>query len=176
MKILVYGFGPYGKYPDNVTERIIQKLKSRQTVITKIFPVRFDQEQFLKALQNPEPDAILGLGQYTRGSKIRIEHQASNIQRNNNNTPQKPIKPGKAEFLPVSLRLQPSEQAILSSAAGSHVCNFSMYTILDALQNKNIPYAFLHIPRSINITDAVNFVETVINRIEEQLPPTAPGL
>lgn len=165
MKIFLYGFRAYGKYKDNITEKIIQRLVPRSTVITKVFPVMFDQKQFLESLQEIEPDIILGLGQCRKGDKIRIEQQAKNIQQDGHEAPQKPIIPGKNKFLPVTLHLKPTEKSVLSFDAKNFVCNFSMYVILNAIKNRNIPYAFLHIPHSFDLDQATTFVEMTIDQI-----------
>ena len=82
MRFLIYGFGPYRQFQDNVTEKILRELPRRGGRKKIVFPVRFHKGQFLNAIKQHRPDVILGLGQCTYGQRLRIEAQAANRRRN----------------------------------------------------------------------------------------------
>ena len=73
MRLLIYGFGPYRQFQDNVTEKILRGLPRRSGRKKLVFPVRFHKGQFLNAIKQHRPDVILGLGQCARGQRLRIE-------------------------------------------------------------------------------------------------------
>ena len=68
MRVLIYGFGSYRDFPDNITETIIKALPSHPNVKTVVFPVRFDKRQFIEVLKRHQPDVVIGLGQCTQKS------------------------------------------------------------------------------------------------------------
>src|SRR6266508_2139059 len=80
MRFLVYGFGPYRQFRDNITAKIIKRLPESGDLRKCIFPVRFDSKQFVGALRRHRPDVVLGLGQSSR-RKIEIEMRAANRKR-----------------------------------------------------------------------------------------------
>jgi pyrrolidone-carboxylate peptidase len=76
MRLLMYGFGPYREFADNITEKILGKFPQRRGLKKIVFPVRFRKRQFISAVKNYKPDIILGLGQCSRGQRLRIESRA----------------------------------------------------------------------------------------------------
>lgn len=77
MKVLIYGFEPYGKFSENISQDIVKKLPN--SFRKCIFPVKFDSQQFLVVLERENPDIIIGLGQHPRARKVRIERVAKNL-------------------------------------------------------------------------------------------------
>ena len=63
VRVLVYGFGPYRGFSENITAQIIESLPARPGLRKIIFPVRFHRKQFVDALRKPMPLMVLGLGQ-----------------------------------------------------------------------------------------------------------------
>ncbi len=49
-RILLYGFGPYRQFRDNITARIIKSLPRQAGLKTIVFPVRFHRRQFVEAV------------------------------------------------------------------------------------------------------------------------------
>src|SRR5436305_14967055 len=84
MHLLIYGFGPYLGFYDNVTERIVRKLPKRRWLTKVIFPVRFHRSHFINAIKAYNPDVIFGLGQCSRGRRLSIEATAIKKRRNSN--------------------------------------------------------------------------------------------
>ena len=79
-RILLYGFGPYREFRDNITAKIIKSLAPRPGLKKVIFPVRFHRGQFVNTLQRIKPDIVLGLGQSSRRG-VDVEAQAANRRR-----------------------------------------------------------------------------------------------
>ncbi len=50
MNILVYGFGPYKQHKENITEKIIRKI--RKNVIKVVFPVKPEKSCFWRRLRD----------------------------------------------------------------------------------------------------------------------------
>jgi pyrrolidone-carboxylate peptidase len=147
-RILIYGFGPYRNFQDNVTEKIVRRLPRRRWLHRMIFPVRFASRPFIDALRKVRPDFILGLGQCSRGRRLRIEVAAANKRRNNRAEKPRPIVPNGALRLSTNLKLDLGRRARASHNAGDYVCNYSMYVILDFLRKRRRPtrFAFVHVP------------------------------
>jgi pyrrolidone-carboxylate peptidase len=146
--ILIYGFGPYRNFQDNVTEKIVRRLPRRRWLHRMTFPVRFANRPFIDALRKVRPDIVLGLGQCSRGKHLRTETTAANKRRNHRAEKPRPIVPNGARRLSTNLKLDLGRQARASHNAGDYVCNYSMYVILDYLRKRRRPtrFAFVHIP------------------------------
>jgi len=164
MKILVYGFKPYKNYRENITEKIVRKISNRACLKKVIFPVKFKKEYFLEKIKKLKPDVILGLGQHPRGQKIRIERKAANSKKYNQERPEIIYK-GKPKYQFVNLKLKKDKDSWISYDAGKYVCNFSMYVITDFFKNKEIKFAFVHIPKDFNFKRVIRFVENKIDEI-----------
>jgi pyroglutamyl-peptidase len=147
-RILIYGFGPYRNFQDNVTEKIVRRLPRRRWLHKMIFPVRFSKRQFTDAIRQRHPDIVLGLGQCSRGRRLRMEMGAANKRRNNRAEKTRPIVPNGALRLPANLKLDLGREARPSRNAGDYVCNYSMYVMLDFLNKHRLPtrFAFVHVP------------------------------
>lgn len=168
MKILIYGFKPYGRWRENITERVVGKVRGRKGLKKAVFPVRFERGIFLKEIKKCKPDIILGLGQCPRGKKLRIERRAANLKRSSKKEKPKIISKGRPKYQFVNLRLEKSKISWVSYNAGKYVCNFSMYIISDFSKDKNIKFAFIHIPKDYDVNKAVEFIETEIDGIIER--------
>ncbi|MDP2743791.1 MAG: hypothetical protein Q8P00_01835 [Dehalococcoidia bacterium] len=168
MRILVYGFGVYRSFKENVTEKIIRRMPRQRQLAKIIFPVRFHRRQFIDAVRKHDPEVILGLGQCSRGRRLRIERRAVNKRRNDKGEKPKPIVRGGSRRLPTSLRLGLGSQARFSLNAGDYVCNYSMYVILDYLKRRREPvrFGFIHIPYDYDSRKAKRILLKAIDSIE----------
>lgn len=151
MRLLIYGFGPYKQFQDNSTQRVVGILPRSQNLKKIVFPVRFDKRQFTDAVKEYNPDVVLGLGQCSRGKRLRIERRAINRKRNEKKERARPIVGGGPKWLPTTLKrgtFRFGKQAKSSRDAGDYVCNFSMYVILDYLKHHDpaARFGFIHIP------------------------------
>jgi pyroglutamyl-peptidase len=164
MRILLYGFGPYRQFTDNVTERILRKIPKRRGLTKIVFPVKFDRAQFIRAVTKYNPQWIVGLGQCSRGRRLRIETRALNRRRNSKREKARPIAARGARKLFTDLRLDLGRQARRSRDAGDYVCNFSMYVMLETLRRRQlkIRYGFIHIPRDYDPGKVAALVDSAL--------------
>jgi len=169
MRLLIYGFGPYRQFQDNVTEKIVRGLPRRSGRKKLVFPVRFHKGQFLNAIKQHRPDVVLGLGQCAHGQRLRIEAQAANRRRNSPDEKARPIFAGGPPSLRTNLRLALGRQGKSSNKAGEYVCNYSMYVILAFIMRHQLPtrFGFIHIPHRFDYKKAIRLVEKAIGKIEK---------
>jgi pyroglutamyl-peptidase len=168
MRILVYGFGVYRSFKENVTEKILRRLPRRRQLRKIIFPVRFHRSQFIDAVRKHDPEVILGLGQCSRGRRLRIERRAVNRRRNDRHERATPIIRGGSRQLSTILKLNIGPPARFSRDAGDYVCNYSMYVILDYLKRRRVPvrFGFVHVPHDFDPGRASLILAKAIDRIE----------
>jgi len=166
-RILLYGFGPYRQFRDNITVRIIKSLPRQAGLKKTVFPARFHRAQFIEALKRFKPDIVLGLGQSAR-RRIDVESQAINRRRARRESKPKPISLRGRQRLKTTLPLKIGNHAGKSTSAGDYVCNFSMYVMLDHIRryDLDIPYGFVHIPHDYDETEATRLVERVLLRCQ----------
>ena len=164
MRVLIYGFGPYRQFRDNITAKILETLPASGGLKKIVFPVRFDRNQFVWALKRHQPDIVLGLGQSSR-RKIEIEARALN-RRQEQNKKQRPISAVGPKWLPTTLGIKPGRQARRSRNAGDYVCNYSMYVMLAHIvrTKMRIPFGFIHIPHDYERRKAGRFVRRVLRQ------------
>ncbi len=167
MRVLIYGFGSYRDFPDNITETIIKALPSHPNVKTVVFPVRFDKRQFIEVLKRHQPDVVIGLGQCTR-NRAEIESRATNRQRAGKKGSVKPIQRSGAKFLPTTLEIKLGPQVGRSVNAGDYVCNYSMYVMLDYIRRNagEVKLTFLHIPHDADPRKATTLVTRAIKKLQ----------
>lgn len=163
VRLLVYGFGPYRKFTENITAQIIESLAPRPGLRRIIFPVRFHRKQFVDALRNPMPLLVLGLGQSSR-PRIEVETRAINRRRASKTRAPRPITAGGETWLPATMPLSVTRPSAKSINAGDYVCNFSMYVMLEELerQERHGGFAFVHIPFDHDLQAACRYVERVV--------------
>lgn len=181
MLVMVYGFGPYRQFENNITQQIVRKLPSSPNLQKIVFPVRFDKKQFTDAVKKHRPDLVLGLGQCSRGRLLRIERRAVNKRRKDKKERARPILRGQPQRLATTLRLKELslKQTKISVDAGDYVCNFSMYVILDYLRRyqPDARFGFIHVPHDYDPKRAVKFVRKVLRALKnavqhEKLTPS----
>jgi pyroglutamyl-peptidase len=174
MRILVYGFGPYRRFKNNITKEIVRKLPASRNLKKIIFPVRFHKRQFINAVKRRRPDIVLGLGQCSTGRMLRIERRAINKKRNTKNEKPHAIARGGSKWLPTSLKLEKSpwdKQAKMSYDAGDYVCNFSMYVILDYLRRcrPKTRFGFIHVPHDYDPARAEVFLARLVGKLRQSV-------
>jgi pyroglutamyl-peptidase len=146
-RILLYGFGPYRQFRDNITAKIVQSLPRQPGLRKVVFPARFSRKQFVDALKRHNPDVVLGLGQSSR-RRIEVELQAKNRRRSSKAAKAKTISGRGPARLKTTLDVKIERQVGKSTNAGDYVCNFSMYVMLAHIRRvgTDVPYGFIHIP------------------------------
>ena len=167
MRVLVYGFGPYKRFSDNITEKIVGMLPSQPNVKTVVFQVRFHKRQFIDVLKRHQPDVVIGLGQCAR-NRAEIESRATNRRRAGKKGSVKPIRRSGAEFLPATLEIKLGPQVGRSDNAGDYVCNYSMYVMLDYISRTagEAKFTFLHIPHDSDPQKAAALVARAIKTLQ----------
>lgn len=165
MRVLIYGFGPYRQFRDNITAKILETLPVSGGLKKIVFPVRFDRNQFVRALKRHRPDIVLGLGQSSRRN-IEIEARALN-RRREGKTNEGPISAVGPRWLPTTLGIKAGRQTRRSRNAGDYVCNYSMYVMLAhiARTKMRIPFGFIHIPHDYERRKAGRFVRRVLRSV-----------
>ena len=165
MRVLVYGFGPYRQFRDNITAKIIKRLPESGDLRKCIFPVRFDPKQFVGALRRHRPDVVLGLGQSSR-RKIEIEMRAANRKRAMERGRPRRISMTGPKWLRTTLEIKTGQQAGKSTNAGDYVCNYSMYVMLGhiAREHLGISFGFVHIPHDYNRQRAGRLVRRILRQ------------
>jgi pyrrolidone-carboxylate peptidase len=165
MRVLVYGFGPYRQFRDNITAKIIKRLPQSGDLRRCIFPVRFDSKQFVGALRRHRPDVVLGLGQSSR-RKIEIEKRAANRKRVTERGQAKRISMTGPKWLRTTLEIKTGQQAGKSTNAGDYVCNYSMYLMLAHIRRvkMNTVFGFVHIPHDYDRRKASRFVQRILRQ------------
>ncbi len=168
MRLLIYGFGPYKQFKENITAKILRRLPARKGVKKAIFPVRFQKRQFIEALRKYRPEVILGLGQTSRSGRLKIERRAVNRMRESRDMQARPIISRGSKWLETNLGLNGGRRAKTSHNAGDYVCNYSMYVILDYLRRRRLPtrFGFIHIPYDYNLARAQGFLLKVVREIQ----------
>ncbi len=168
LHLLVYGFRPYLQFATNITAQAIKKLAPREGLKTVVFPVRFNRAQFVQTIKKHEPDVILGLGQCSSGVRFRIERRALNRRCTAKGTRPVPIDSAGPKQLVPTLRLDGGRSARISRNAGTYVCNYSMYVILDYLRRNQLPirFGFIHIPCGLSCTWVARYLESVLDRLQ----------
>ena len=165
MRILVYGFGAYKNFRENITAAVIKNLTRQRGLRKVVFPVRFSRRQFIAAVNDTKPDLILGLGQSKRRG-IEFESRARNRRRGVRAVTARPIEPFGPRWMPTTLDIKSSKTLGRSSDAGDYVCNFSMYVILSFLrqQERSTLFTFVHIPYNYKLEKAVGVVSQLLER------------
>jgi len=168
-RILLYGFAPYRDFQENVTEKVVRGFPRLRQLKRIVFPVVFHKNQFIKAVVDCRPDVILGLGQCSRGSLLRIETVAYNRRRNNKKEKPRPIHRSGAPKLSMNLLLDLGRQARASRRPGDYVCNYSMYVIMEFLRRRQprAQLGFVHIPHKYDPKKAMSLLTKALGQIIE---------
>jgi pyrrolidone-carboxylate peptidase len=164
--VLIYGFRKFGPYSSNISESVIAALPKSTDLATAVFDVEFDSTMFKKEFDSTHPDFIIGLGQHSRARKIRIERRAQNLMRPGGKPPGRPIERNQRQAVMASLRLPVDAGTTLTYDAGTYVCNYSMWQANSWCLQRSAYWAFLHIPQHANVSEVVEYLESVRKMIK----------
>jgi len=159
VKILIYAFSPFGHNHKNISQQVLLSIPDHSNLIKHVFPTQFSQAQFIKIVDEVNPDLIIGMGQYPRGKKLRIETVALNEWRSKSHPTITLINSVGEREIKVTHALHPTKETYPSINAGRYVCNYSMYIFGSWARSHNAKFAFLHIPKSYDLSTAVQFIE-----------------
>jgi pyrrolidone-carboxylate peptidase len=165
VRVLVYGFGPYRNFTENITAQVIDSLAPRPGLRKVVFPVRFSRRQFVDVLKEPMPLMVLGLGQCAR-PRIEVETRAINRRRASTKSAARQITAGGETWLPATMPLSVTRPTAKSINAGDYVCNYSMYVMLEEIERQEHfgRFAFIHIPFDHDLPSACRYVEQVVGQ------------
>jgi len=148
----------------------VRALPRRRGLKKIVFPVKFDRNQFIRAVKEHHPDVVIGTGQCFAGKRLRIETRAVNERRDGRRDKPRRISLRGARSLPTSLRPACGRQARTSASAGRYVCNYSMYVILDFLKRHRprARFGFIHIPHRYQARRAGRFLLKAMARLGDK--------
>lgn len=163
--LLLYAFQPFGKYATNITEEILYLLPSYPSLTTVVLPVDFEPERWQHLVTRLQPSHVLGLGQCARGQQIRVERRAFNQMKDRSCGLEQPIETDGPATLSTTWHLPFLSGFTLSYDAGRYVCNYSMWQMTRLSEQWQMPYAFLHIPRTLPLQTACGAIQHLLSRL-----------
>jgi len=169
MKVLVYGFKSYKHWKKNITEQVLDKIPENKNLVKVAFPLRYNKKIFLKKIKETMPDIIIGLGQHEVGDMFRVERKAVNVKRRNQKTEPSFIFQNKPHHYFLTLMLEEDIDSWHSYDAGDDISNYSMYVISHLC--KNIKFAFIHIPKNMDVEKAAKYVNKKILESAKEFMP-----
>jgi pyroglutamyl-peptidase len=168
--VLLTGYEPYGKEAYNPTGILARSLDGRRVGGARIrgvqIPVAVEAAgpRLRRLLRDLDPDGVLSTGVAPGRSHVSVERVALNVldfripDNRGRRYRDRAIRSGgpAAYFstLPVRRILAAYRRAQipgeLSNTAGTYLCNFAMYTVLDALASsgRDVPAGFIHVPQT----------------------------
>ena len=168
--ILLTGYNPYANAPDyNPTGALARELDGRKVggahVVGAQIPVAVEDAgpRLQRVLDRTRPDAALAMGVAPGRPALSVERVAVNVldfsvpDNRGRRYHDRPIRPGGPAAYFSTLPVRPILAALrkekipaeLSNTAGTYLCNFAMYTLLDAFARagKTGPAGFIHVPQ-----------------------------
>lgn len=168
--ILLTGYNPYHNAPEyNPTGVLARELDGRRIGNARIhgaqIPVAVDDAgpALRRLLDKVNPDAALALGVAPGRSRLSVERVAVNVldfsvpDNRGRRYRDRPIRKGGPAAYFSTLPVRPILAALreeripaeLSDTAGTYLCNFAMFTLLDAFaaDGKTGPAGFIHVPQ-----------------------------
>ena len=167
MKVLLTGFEPFGGYPINPSQLLIQSLPDQylgMTLVKQILPVHHKQgpQKMLTLLKSHQPDAVIAFGLASGRAQISLERVALNLldfsiaDNAGVFVENQPVVPNGPTAYFSTLPLQAMQVALnaegisseLSLSAGAYLCNQVFYTLMHeiASQDLSTPAGFIHLP------------------------------
>ncbi len=171
MKVLISGFEPFGEEEVNPTAEVISSLVAKEIKIPHglmvdqvLLPVTFkDSFRVLEAKINEfNPDVVICLGVASKRSTIDLESMAVNTihttipDNNGMKLENEVITAGGPHQYLSTLPLQGIEGALQkaglpvsgSTDAGTYVCNYVFYKLMETNQDTFRLCGFIHVPQS----------------------------
>lgn len=181
--MLVTAFEPFSNHSQNASEELLdafpEQLPNIQ-IIKYTLPVSYEEIPSIleELIQKEKPDAVIALGQGPTKSGFRLEliskNKISTIHKDNQDF--KPesdrIDPSHVEeleaFLPLEAILKAFENQNvpyeLSENAGSYVCNYTYFHLLNTYQNK-FPTAFVHVNDQGDLDNQIQALTILIEEV-----------
>lgn len=190
MRVLISGFEPFGGNSVNPTALIVDALQNKDIEIPTdlildqvLLPVAFETSyQVLQSKINSfNPDVVIAFGLASKRDAIELENIAVNkidadIEDNKGKRPQNQvINPEGADTYLATLPLAGIEGALLkeglpvkqSNSAGTFVCNYVFYRLMEESQHSLRLCGFIHVPQLqvFPWSDLMKAVSVILNYI-----------
>lgn len=159
MKILVSGFEKFDGLEENPSQILVESLHGVESII---LPVTFKEcfQKLKEKIEQCQPDIVICTGLAGIRDEITPERIAINLieARIPDNEGNQPIgekisangPDGLFATIPIKkmaeVAARTGVKASVSNTAGTYVCNFLMYKVLEFTKDKNIKSGFIHIP------------------------------
>ena len=160
-KVLLTGFGPFGKATQNPSGEIVKQI-SGDNIITAVLPVTYalSAQRLLELIAEHNPDVVICLGQAEGRTQITPERIAVNLDdarlADNDGVTridQPIVVDGPVAYestLPikefVSAITAAGIPAAVSLSAGAFLCNHIFYVAQDRLKDTKVRSGFVHVP------------------------------
>ena len=175
LKVLITGFEPFGKYPENsswaTAQHVVAQGVQGVELFLRMLPVSFERvaSALHGAVEETHPDLIVMLGQAALSEKVRLERIAINLMDaksadNDGMVPDEaPIYPNAPAALftklPVkklcAFMVEQGLPVVVSNSCGLFVCNRLYYEALRLCEHTpNMKAIFVHLPLLKGQTDA----------------------
>jgi pyrrolidone-carboxylate peptidase len=164
MRMMIYGFKPYGSFDCNISEQVINVLPDRKGLVKRVFEVQFDYDMFYQSFLKIKPDIILGLGQHPRARKMRIERKAINIAKDIDGHTHY-IKKNSPNEMFVNLKFPKFKNFTTTYNAGTYVCNFSMYIMGEYSESSGAQFGFIHIPMGMELDEVNMYINNTCSHL-----------
>ena len=164
-KLLITGFDPFGGDPINISWEAVRRLPNTvgdYALCKLLIPTVFGAaaEVVLEYASQYSPDVILCVGQAGGRSdvtpeRIGINIRSARIPDNDGNQPtEQPVIPGGPDGLFATVPVKAMADAItaaglpgsVSNAAGTFVCNDTLYSLLHHYRDTDVRVGFIHVP------------------------------
>ena len=168
--LLLTGYNPYANAPDyNPTGVLARELDGRAVggarIVGAQIPVAVEAAgpRLRRLLERTRPDAALAMGVAPGRPVLSVERVALNVldfsvpDNLGRRYRDRPIRPGGPAAYLSTLPIRPILSALrrekvpaeLSNTAGTYLCNFAMYTLLDGFATRGNPgpAGFIHVPQ-----------------------------
>lgn len=171
---LLTGFGPFGKYPRNPTERIVRDLNGSElscglVIHGEVLPSSYARapQRVISLIDELNPKVILSLGYFSRIAQIRVETRGYNEKRSEyadcdgitySGTLIKGDGPEYVDTNADSLAIvemirRNGVNAELSNDAERFICNCLIYEI--GSLGLSIPFGYIHTPTLESFSDLI---------------------
>ena len=179
MKIMISGFEPFQEHKINPSQDVLGHLPKNyhsHEIYTALLPVTY-KEAFstLKiSLDKVRPDFVIALGLGSGRTTIDLERIAINMA--DSTTPdnngqiivnQKIDENGPDAFfstLPLQSWVKSHQLVNISNTAGTYVCNYLMYKLMQLAKEQSFKAGFIHLPCKLSLQETSN---TLLELIEQ---------
>lgn len=162
--LLLYAFKPFGDSKTNISEQVLSRVFISVPHKKYVFPVEFDESKLIKLSKKYTFTHVLGLGQYTTGSKLRFERKAKNMMGSKSDASYKMIDPTGPDCLFGTWKYPAGIDAFWRSYdAGKFVCNYYFFRSLQLFPQASV--GFVHIPKKLSIQAGLNTVKELLAQL-----------